>query len=177
MSELHQRRKWVMAKHRYGLTPLEYFEILLRQDSACAICKIEFDFLGVSGVKSNISRACVDHDHITGKVRGILCNSCNHGLGYFFDVPQWIQLSANYLKEYENLQTQTAKSDTQVKMVLNYLERRGPITQATASHVFGCSRLASVIYRLRKRGHEITATYEQGVKGRFARYALQQKKK
>jgi hypothetical protein len=97
-------------------------------------------------------------------------------MGFFFDSADWINSATNYLKEYSNLRLQK-KSDTQVTMVLQYLQKRGPITQATASHVFGCSRLASVIYRLRKRGHEITATYEQGVKGRFARYALQQKKK
>jgi hypothetical protein len=176
MSNLYNKRKWYNAYARYKISPIQYFKILLRQDFCCPICKLEFDFLGSNRAVKGVRRACVDHDHLTGEVRGILCSSCNHGMGFFFDSADWINSATNYLKEYSNLRLQK-KSDTQVTMVLQYLQKRGPITQATASHVFGCSRLASVIYRLRKRGHEITATYEQGVKGRFARYALQQKKK
>lgn len=74
----------------YGLTKQE-LDLLLAQHEECAICKT-IDW-GVKG-------PCVDHDHVTGKIRGILCGSCNQGLGRFADDPKRLRAAADYLERW-----------------------------------------------------------------------------
>ena len=57
------------------------------QSGECAACQI--DLLQV--------KVCVDHDHKTNEVRGLLCNDCNHGLGKFKDDPESLMRAAQYL--------------------------------------------------------------------------------
>lgn len=64
---------------RYGITLADYDRMLKEQDSRCAIC-------GSDRALKNNERTwafAVDHCHTTGKVRGLLCNACNVGLGWF----------------------------------------------------------------------------------------------
>jgi hypothetical protein len=75
-------------KHEYGLSWEEYLGILQSQAYACAVCGK--DLTEVTG--------CVDHDHATGAVRGILCGPCNTGLGHFYDDPQRLENAAAYLR-------------------------------------------------------------------------------
>jgi hypothetical protein len=59
-------------KRTYGITLAQYDELLAKQDEKCAIClKHESEF--------NVKLA-VDHDHISGEIRGLLCRYCNHRL-------------------------------------------------------------------------------------------------
>lgn len=61
---------------RYNITPEQYYKIIDYYKSMCMIC----------GENNNSGkRLCVDHDHKTGKARGLLCDKCNRGLGYFND--------------------------------------------------------------------------------------------
>ena len=77
--------------HReYGLTLPQYQEMLNDQHFLCAICK-----KGENDVDRSFA---VDHDHKTGKVRGLLCNSCNAGLGYFKDSPEILKSAISYLE-------------------------------------------------------------------------------
>lgn len=80
-----------LLRKKYGISLVEYNEILLRQNNACAIC-LETK---VDKIRTNM---CVDHDHRTGKVRGILCFMCNKGLGHFKDSPTLLRLGAAYLE-------------------------------------------------------------------------------
>jgi Autographiviridae endonuclease VII len=64
-------------KKKYGISPFQFEVMLLCQGGRCQACgrQIEED--------SDWSKAlCVDHDHSTGKVRGLLCRPCNRGLGF-----------------------------------------------------------------------------------------------
>jgi hypothetical protein len=62
--------------YRYGLAVGEYDTMLARQGGGCAIC-------GATTARSHQTRLHVDHCKITKKVRGLLCGSCNNGLGQF----------------------------------------------------------------------------------------------
>lgn len=61
---------------------------------------------------------------------------------------------------------------TQGEQVMDYLNARGSLTQATAGSVLGISRLAAVIQKLKKRGINIRTDYVQGIRGRYAEYSL-----
>jgi hypothetical protein len=64
-------------KLKYGITLNEYDSMLKSQGSRCAICKKH-----QSELRTELN---VDHCHTTGKVRGLLCNNCNRGIGFFKD--------------------------------------------------------------------------------------------
>jgi len=81
---------------RYGLT-LEDREILLeKQGGGCAICGVK-KAIQTSGKFGEFS---VDHNHTTGKIRGLLCPGCNVGLGYFKENPDSLLKAVEYLKEH-----------------------------------------------------------------------------
>lgn len=74
-----RRRRQEISRHcqlkaRYGLSAAEYDHLLALQRNVCRICRKPC---------STGKRLAVDHDHETGKVRGLLCRRCNRGLGHF----------------------------------------------------------------------------------------------
>lgn len=77
-------------KRYYGMTPTDYKTILAAQDGRCAICDTDDP--------APHPNFCVDHDHDTGRVRGLLCNACNVGLGRFKDSPELVRKAAAYLE-------------------------------------------------------------------------------
>jgi len=95
----HRRR---VAKHRYGEdVTLDLIRNLYeQQEGCCAIC-------GTAGTLSATSERthrrkgvlCIDHDHITGEVRGLLCTACNLAIGYLKDDPARLVRAANYINE------------------------------------------------------------------------------
>lgn len=79
-------------KRHYNMTLGQYEEMLVKQDNRCAICGTH---------KDNLKRILqVDHDHITGEVRELLCNSCNGGLGLFRDNPTLLRLAEQYINKH-----------------------------------------------------------------------------
>jgi hypothetical protein len=74
---------------KYSLTIENLEEMKIKQNNKCAICGEEFK------KSKNIH---VDHCHITGKVRGLLCNKCNTGLGFLHDNIDVLKNAINYLE-------------------------------------------------------------------------------
>lgn len=85
--KIYEAMRTHLLKTKYSITQQEYDEILFKQDHCCAICK-----------KVSINKKLsIDHNHETGKIRGLLCTSCNMGLGYFKDNIQLLMRAINYL--------------------------------------------------------------------------------
>jgi hypothetical protein len=79
----------------YGITLSEYRSLLQKQDSRCAICgQIESAINWKTKEKKSLA---VDHCHSTGKVRGLLCQSCNTALGSFNDDVSLLAKAIAYL--------------------------------------------------------------------------------
>lgn len=81
-----------MERH-YQITELEYAALLYAQDGLCAVC--QRPELGT--FRGRPKRLSVDHDHETGRVRGLLCSRCNRGIGYLQDSPEDLYRAAVYL--------------------------------------------------------------------------------
>jgi hypothetical protein len=75
--ELARLQDWHHTLSKYNLTPEQYEQMLEAQNRQCAICR-----RNDPGDKA-IKHFHVDHNHITGQVRGLLCARCNKGLGMF----------------------------------------------------------------------------------------------
>lgn len=73
---------------KYGITLEHYQSVLETQGGVCAVCQHEF-----GGPRDEH----IDHDHITGQVRGILCSQCNTAIGKFKDSPEIIIRAAEYI--------------------------------------------------------------------------------
>lgn len=91
---LAARRYWLMFK--YGLTLEQYAKMLEEQGGVCKICEKPESYIDVRFGK--IRPLVVDHCHTTGKVRGLLCNNCNTGLGQVADNIQWFEKAIAYLE-------------------------------------------------------------------------------
>lgn len=79
-------------RRNYSLTEFEFEELFKRQKGLCKICNIEMTR------KSREARAVnVDHCHMTGEVRGLLCQNCNKMLGYCKDDPDILRNAIIYL--------------------------------------------------------------------------------
>lgn len=100
-ARLEYARKYALAKpdawykphvrRLFGITPDMYAQMLEAQGGVCAICKSE------STGTYRAKRFCVDHDHKTRKVRGLLCSKCNMLLGFARDNVQFLATAIEYL--------------------------------------------------------------------------------
>lgn len=85
------RGRDVLMKRKYGIDYSEFIAMSNKQNNKCAICGNDLDMGKLTHV---------DHDHKTGKVRGILCRNCNHGLGNFMDDISLMAKAIDYLRKF-----------------------------------------------------------------------------
>lgn len=74
----------------YGLTKESYLDLANQQGNQCASCG--HDATGVE------YRLCVDHDHETNEIRGLLCSGCNTALGWLGEDPERMYALARYIQ-------------------------------------------------------------------------------
>lgn len=84
-----EARKKELITSRRGLTLEEYNLLVEKQEGRCAICKTVPP-----------ASLCIDHSHLTGTNRELLCRRCNMGLGYFDDNPEVVATAAAYLQRW-----------------------------------------------------------------------------
>ena len=89
-------------RRNYGITLADFNRMVLKQSSKCACCGTD-----KPGGKHN--QWCVDHDHITGAVRELLCKDCNIVLGLVEDSPEHLQRLIHYLVKHNEIYTRTTK--------------------------------------------------------------------
>lgn len=83
-----ERRRMNGLHERYGLTALEFDALMRAQGGTCAVCK----------KPPGKRRLHVDHEHVTGRIRGLLCFKCNASIGYMHDSPALLQAAVSYLE-------------------------------------------------------------------------------
>jgi hypothetical protein len=79
-----------LRKSKWGLTPEQYETLLAKQHNSCAIC-------GCDLMQINPKYRHIDHNHTTGEIRGILCHSCNMGIGCLKDSQELLTAALHYL--------------------------------------------------------------------------------
>lgn len=84
-------KRLAQVLRKYGITVDEYRTMLVEQDGGCAICEAPI-------ADGRGTRLHIDHCHESGAARGLLCGSCNLGLGKFRDDPQLLERAALYLR-------------------------------------------------------------------------------
>lgn len=97
-----------MLRCKYGIG-LDFYERLLTiQDGRCAIC----------GDTEDGRALAVDHDHVTGTVRELLCANCNNGLGRFRDDPERLKAAVHYLEDRSDPRPACSEADLGQRSVL-----------------------------------------------------------
>jgi hypothetical protein len=108
-AEIRRANLWA----KYRITPEQYDALRARQNYRCGICGIheaDVDLKRVGGRPCRDGQAllkvplAVDHDHRSGAIRGLLCPSCNAGLGAFGDDPNRLNAAIAYLRDTQPLE-------------------------------------------------------------------------
>ena len=94
-----QKNREVSLRSVFGITIEDYDRMFLEQNGVCLICKKPETVIA----RGKIRNLSIDHDHITGKIRGLLCNGHNTGLGKFDDSVELLEEAIRYLKRSRNI--------------------------------------------------------------------------
>jgi hypothetical protein len=88
-----RRKKMAYIEKRYGIAYEQYEAMEVEQSGLCKICR--------RPPNGRYNRLHVDHDHVTGRVRALICFSCNVGLGSFEDRVDWMRSAASYVESHQ----------------------------------------------------------------------------
>ena len=83
-----------VSQRHHGLTPTQQRELRAEAKGICMICDVHEDECA--------KQHAIDHCHSTGQVRGVLCQSCNMGLGFFKDNPALLTKAITYIEDTQN---------------------------------------------------------------------------
>lgn len=83
--------RWRNIKNTYRLSKEEFLDLLITQDNKCKLCNIPFDSI-------TPRRLHIDHCHETNNIRGLLCHTCNTGLGMLGDNEEGLSKALAYVK-------------------------------------------------------------------------------
>ena len=83
--DIQRRRKW-----KYGISPEVFLQMVEAHQGKCSICLEPF---------GSQQQTHIDHDHKSGRIRGLLCSSCNKGLGFFRDQVTLLERAVAYLQK------------------------------------------------------------------------------
>lgn len=95
---LHERGRYL--KNKYGITFDDYENLFAAQGGVCAVCKRPETIV----IGNHINNLAVDHDHRTGKIRGLLCFACNTAIGQLDENPDRMRTLAIYIEEHRKLE-------------------------------------------------------------------------
>jgi len=85
----HRRAHHINKK--FGLSTEQYESMVVAQKGQCALCP---------QVDLPEKRLAIDHDHKTGKIRALLCDRCNRGIGFFDEEPKRLRAAAEYIETH-----------------------------------------------------------------------------
>lgn len=85
------RKREMFLKRKYGIGQETYLNMVEEQSGLCAICGNPPSFKGLY----------IDHDHKSGRVRGLLCNKCNTGIAMLLDDDLTLNRASLYLRRYQ----------------------------------------------------------------------------
>lgn len=80
-----------ILRKKYGLTPAAFLQLMASQNYRCVICGRPL---------ADNGRTHVDHDHVTGRTRSLLCCTCNQGIGLFHESPDSLRAAADYVERH-----------------------------------------------------------------------------
>lgn len=101
-------------RRKYGITEREYWRMVDSQGGVCAVCGCEPPDTKHSGGK----KLHVDHDHESGRVRGLLCISCNRGLGLLKDSASVLGAASAYLLKWKSIHEVISSDSVRVELTM-----------------------------------------------------------